>query len=231
MTFAEMRSEAELLYESINSSAAPGFTDEEWGQLLTIGQRKVVLRILEEGINKNAFNQLAIEKLVKTDLYTDLTAFNTHFRNTDGLTYSQTIDTGTKVFDTEFFWLLDEYVNTGLVFNIPIKRITYDYYRSNIDNPFRAPTIKDGFWVLQFDNIPVFITDGTVLTTYCLVGVEHPDKYPIGPGIYWPDPGGTEASFLNESVHSRIVEEAVTLARMSVVDAQGYQLALAEFAK
>jgi hypothetical protein len=83
MTFTQMRSEAELLYESINSSLAPGFTDSEWGQLLTIAQRKVVEDILKEGISKNAFNMLAIEKLVNTASYLVFVA-NTHFKNSNG---------------------------------------------------------------------------------------------------------------------------------------------------
>ena len=231
MTFNEMRSEAELLYESINSSAAPGFTDEEWGQLLTIGQRRVVLRILEEGVNKNAFNQLAIEKIIQRDEYDDFTT-DLHFKNSTG-TPAQTllIVAPGKPFDTDFFWIVDEYVKTVATDNIPLKRITFDFYRSNLRNPFRVPDVDENFWVLQYNGLPIFITDGAVITGYYIVGVEHPDKYPIGPGIFYPDPSGTEASVLNESVHSKIVEEAVTLARMSVVDAQGYQLALAEFAK
>jgi len=230
MTFNEMRAEAELLYESIDSSNAPGFLDVEWGQFFTVAQRKIVMKILNEGINKNIHNQLAIEKLVQTDNYIDLTSTDTHYKNTDG-TAAQTIDTGTKEFNLDFCWILDEYVNTATINNIPIKRITYDFYRTNLQNPFRIPDIEEGYWVLQFNNIPVFITDGTTLTSYYIVGVEHPDKYPISPGIVYPETTGTEASVLNKSVHSRIVEEAVTLARMSVVDAQGYQLALAEFAK
>lgn len=224
MTCIEMRTEAELLYESINSSDAPGFSPTEWALILTVAQRKVVNRILREGINKNAYNQLAIEKLVKPDVYADLTATNTHFRNTDG-TLAQTIDVGTKVFDPDFFWILDEYVNTASKNNIRLHRITYDFYRSNLQNPFRIPDVDEGYWVLQYNNVPVFITDGTTLTSYNIVGVEHPDNYPIGIAT----PAGD--CILNEGVHSKIVEEAVTLARMSVVDPQGYQLALAEFAK
>ena len=83
MTFVEMRREAELLYESINSSDAPGFTNTEWGYILTVAQRKVVRRILEDGINKNAFNQLAVEFLVKDDSYLAFT-LDSHFKNTDG---------------------------------------------------------------------------------------------------------------------------------------------------
>jgi len=217
MTFAEMRSEVELLYESINSSAAPGFTTAEWGLILTVAQRKVVLDILEEGVNKNAFNQLAIERLLQSDNYT-VTATDSHFKNSDG-TAAQTINTGTKVFDSKFFWLVDEYGKTASINNIPLKRITFDFYRINIDNPFRTPTVEDGFWLLQYNNKPVFITDGTALTNYYLIGCHHPDLYPIATGT---------DCILGKGIHYKIVEKAVALARMSVENVNGYQLTVAE---
>jgi hypothetical protein len=238
MTFEQMHSEAELLYESINSSAAPGFTDAEWAQLLTIGQRKVVLRILNEGINKNTFNQMALEKLVQSDVYTAFTD-DTYFRNADG-TFAKRLDPSVKVFESKFFWMLDEYVSTGTrsVTNIPVKHITYDYYRINLDNSYRTPSATEGYWILQNNtdpllsesSYPVFITDGIDVTEYCVIGVYHPDNYPIESGTTYPSTG-TQASILGEGAHYKIVEEAVTLARMSVTDPQGYQLSLAEFAK
>lgn len=231
MTFEEMKSEAELLYESINSNDAPGFLDTEWAQFFTIAQRKIVLRILKEGVTRNAFNQLAIEKLIQHDDYVSFTT-NSHFKNSDE-SDSFTINTGIKAFNSDYFWILDEYMQTGagpsLITNIPLKRITFDFYRLNKDNPFRVPDSDEGYWIIQYNNLPVFITDGVTPTGYYLVGVKHPDNYPIISGtVYDAD---NNASCLNVSVHPKIVEEAVTLARMSVVDAQGYQLALAEFAK
>lgn len=223
MTFAEMRREAELLYESINSSDAPGFTDTEWGYILTIAQRKVVRRILNEGINRNAFNQLAIEFLVREDSYLAF-ALDTHFKNTDGSPARRlniTPPVG-KEFDPSYFWILDEYATTSANSNIPLMKISYDFYRKNIENPFRSPNSIDGFWVLQYDNTPVFITDGTLISGYYIVGVQHPDNYPISPA---------HNCELNEGVHSDIVQEAVTLARMSVTDPQGYQLSMTEFNK
>ena len=229
MTFDQMRAEAELLYESINSSNAPGFLPIEWGQFLTIGQRRVVLRILGEGVTKNAFNQLAIEYLIKSDNYTAFTV-NAHFKNVDGTSARELniSPSAGKAFDARFFWVLDEYVTIASKSNIPVTRITYDFYRTNKDNPFRTPSADFGYWLLHYNNIPVFITDGTEITGYYIVGVYHPDNYPIGFQDHVDIP---DDCVLNESIHSKIVEEAVTLARMSVTDPQGYQLALAEFSK
>ncbi len=225
MTFNEMLTEAELLYESIDSSNAPGFTPEEWGKLFTIAQRKVVLKILDEGINKNTFNQLAIEPIVKSAVYVP-DAHSTHFVNSDG-TFAQSLSTGIR---PAFFWILDEYCKSDSALNISLKRITYDFYRTNLKNPFRVPNVDEGFWILQYDGDQVFITDGSVLSGYQVVGVDHPDNYPIVSGVVYPT-GGTHASMLNPSVHPQIVEEAVMLARMSVIDQAGYQLAAAEFEK
>jgi hypothetical protein len=237
MTFEQMHKEAELLYESIDSSAAPGFTDEEWGQLLTIGQRKVVLNILKEGIRSNTFNSLALERLVLRDSYVGCFAGDNFYKNTDGTAAWRMTDP----FEPKFFWVLDEFVNVvGGSDNIPVKHITYDFYTVNIKNPFREPNADIGYWILNYStstplsattNYPVFITNGEEVSAYVVIGVLHPDNYPIESGTTYPTVGGTEASCLNPSVHYMIVEESVKLARMSVVDTQGYQLALAEFAK
>lgn len=240
MTFIELKTETELLYESINSSTTPGFLDAEWSRIFTVAQRKVVLDILQEGINKNTFNQMAISKLVQKDSYTSFID-DTHYRNSDGTTFAKKLNIGVggKVFDSKFFWILDEYVTTASYVNIPILRITFDFYRENLDNPFRKPDPIEGYWLLQYASVvpgtstsiePVFITDGTVITGYYIIGVFHPDNYPISSTAVYPV-GGTQASCLNESVHYRIVEKAVTLARMSVDDPSGYQLALNEFIK
>jgi len=245
MTFEQMQVEAELLYESINSGGAPGFNYEEWGQFFTIGQRRIVLNILKEGITKNTFNRLAIEKLILRDDYSDFIA-DSHFKNSDG-SPAWILDNSTETFNSQFFWILDEYVDIGvgatLVTDIPVKHITYDFYRVNKSNPFRVPDSEEGYWILQYsgdidvDNptsidsiLPVIITDGEQVTGYHIVGVIHPDNYPIVSGTVYPL-GGTHASCLNPSIHSKIVEEAVALARMSIVDPQGYQLALTDFNK
>ncbi len=220
MTVTQMRTEAELLYESINSSAAPGFIEAEWNIILTAAQRKVVLDILKEGVTRNSLNMLSIEKLIQPDTYTAFSS-DTFFKNSDD-TAAQTINTGTKAFETKFFWVLDEYADTASDTNIRLERISFDFYRANINNPFRKPNSTDGYWMLQYNNKPVFVTDGTAITKYSIIGVYHPDNYSLAIG---------GLCVLNEGVHSRIVEKAVELAHMSVIDPQGYQLALTEFSK
>ena len=217
MTFAEMKAETELLYESMNSSTAPGFIDEEWGIILTRAQHALVDEILAVGVVRNSATMLAIEKLFRPAVYTTF-GTDSYFRNSDG-SLAQILS---DVLDTSFIWILDEYVNTADKNNIRLRRITFDFYRVNLENPFRHPDEDDSFWVLQKDNIPVFITDGTTITSYNVLGVDNPNIYPID---------ATHDCVLNVGIHYKIVEQAVKLARMSVVDIQGYQAAIAEFGK
>jgi hypothetical protein len=217
MTFLEMRHEAELLYESINSSAAPGFTDEEWGIILTRSQHSVVEEILKKGVVRDASTELAIEILFKTNSYSSFEN-DDYFKNADGSAAKRS----TAILNDKFIWILDEYADTASLNNIRLRRITFDFYRINLDNPFRHPHPETGFWIVQKDNIPVFITDGTAITSYNVLGVEHPDNYPID---------STHDCILNKGVQCAIIEAAVKLARMSVIDTAGYQLAMAEFNK
>jgi hypothetical protein len=215
MTFLEMKAEAELLYESINSSAAPGFTDDEWGIILTRSQHSVVEDILHKGVTRDASTMLAIEILFKTVSYSSFIT-DSYFKNADG-TPASILNT---TLDNKIIWILDEYADTSAVNNIRLRRVSFDFYRINLDNPFRHPDVADCFWILQKNNVPVFITDGSQITAYYVLGVYHPDNYPIN---------STTDCILNSGVHCQIVEGAVKIARMSVIDPQGYQLAVANF--
>jgi len=222
MTFNEMIYEAELLYESINSSAAPGFTETEWSTLFTAAQRKVVTRILNEGLTNGSFNISSIEYLVRTFFVTFSSSASTdsYFKNTDG-SEAVYIDIGDVEGLSDVFWILDEYVTVGSEV-VKVKRITFDFYLANLKNPFKKPDKDSVFWSIQYNNRIIIITDGSTISSYHAVGVVHPDVYPIGS----ESPKGD--CVLNVSLHSLIVEEAVRLARLSVLDNVGYQMALTE---
>jgi len=213
MIFAEMRTEVEILYEFVNSNAAPGFTDAEWGTIFTAAQRRIVLKILADGVANGAFNRLAIEALIKTIQYNTWTT-STYYLNTDGTAAKELDDT----FDVTLFWILDEYVTSSTYPRIPLKTITFEEYQANLSNPFKKPDLLEGFWVIHKTGVPTIITDGTTILLYNIVGVEHPDNYAIASG---------SDCVLNESVHSLIVADAMKLARMSVNDAEGFQIAVA----
>jgi hypothetical protein len=224
MTFAQMRAEAEILYESINSSDAPGFLDTEWGSLFTVAQRRIVRKILEEGLEKGILSMTAIAPLIESESETTITT-DSYFLNSDG-TAAFTLDTGSSQIDDEYFWILDEYVTTANYSRIPLLRKSFHFYQKNLDNPFTSPSVEEGFWVISVldednDNThrPVFITDGKEPTAYKFVGVKHPDTYSIASG---------SDCVLNEGVQSEIVKEAVVLAHMSVLDPNGFQLTVTD---
>lgn len=225
MTFDDMRNEAEILFESITSDTAPGFTDSEWGTIFTVAQRRIVLGILKEGIARNALTALQLNNLLVYDTITDL-AKDTFYYNSDG-SFADTVDATLDNFSEKVFWILDEYVASANYDRIPLLRKTYDYYQKNLPNPFAKPDVLEGFWAISVKdstyadptNRPVFIGDGTVLTGYKYIGVEHPDYYAISSG---------NDCILHESIQGDIVAEAVKLAHKSVLDPQGYQMAVTE---
>jgi len=230
MTFAEMRTEVEVLYEFVNSANAPGFTDAEWGTIFTAAQRNVVYRILNEGIAANAKNQIAISYLIETQTITDIETTTFYLNSGGTAAYTIDVDLDADSFvDEEFFWILDEYASSATLSRIRLNRITFNHYQKNLDNPYAQPSTIEGFWILSVQdatndntNRPIIITDGTAITSYNLVGVKHPDTYPID---------DSNNCLLNESIHSDIVKEAVALAKFSVDDPQGFQMALLNSAR
>jgi hypothetical protein len=225
MTFAEMRTETEVLYEFVNSANAPGFTDAEWGTIFTAAQRNVVYEILKEGIAANAKNQIAISYLITSESITtaEITTDGQYY-NSDGTAAFTFTGAALAGMDNMFFWILDEYVSTATSNRIRLNRISFDHYQKNLDNPYAQPNDTEGYWILSIRNAnlanshrPVIITDGTTPTGYEMMGVKHPDQYPID---------DSNNCLLNESIHSDIVKEAVALAKFSVDDPQGFQLAL-----
>ena len=227
MTFEEMRYETEILYESINSNPSPGFDDTEWAVILTASQRRVVRKILRDGINSNSTNRVALTSLIKVNSYASFSD-SEYYLNLDG-TPARELDSvviGDINFDNTIFWILDEYVTTEDLSRVPLVPITFEEYQSNFNNPFKKPIANnvEGFWVLNKlsnatgEESPTIITDGTVLTGYKIIGVVHPDNFPIASG---------SDCVLNEWVHADIVMDAVKLAHMSVLDANGFQLAIA----
>lgn len=225
MLFSEMKQEVKILYESINSSAAPGFTNSGWQTLFNIAQRKLIWDILNKGLTKDAFTMRMLEPIT---IYNDdnTAAEVDYFLNSD--------NTAAKGFelDDKIFWILDEYLKDDTYNRIPLKRITYDFYQDNLKNPYKKPALgTDGkFWVISSTvgatYNTVVITDGTTLANpvYKVVGIYHPDENEISIA----DAYDNGCSKLLKAAHPLIVERAVELAHLAVIDPQGYQLQVAE---
>jgi len=225
MLFADMKRETKVLYESINSSAAPGFTDSDWQILFNAAQRKLIWDILKKGLTKDAFTMRMLEPI--TVYCTDATTSAVdYFLNSD--------DSAALGFelDDAIFWVLDEYLSDTTHDRIPLKRITYDFYQANLHNPYKKPGIDDDkyFWVISStvdaSSNTVVITDGTTLitATYHAIGIQHPDENPISQADVYTN----GCSKISKAAHPLIVERAESLAHLAVTDPEGYQLQLAE---
>ena len=77
LTAAEMQRESRLIYESIVSANAPGYTSREWSELLTIAQLTIVDNAIEEGIDRNEINRRIVSKLVTHFSQTIVSAYLT----------------------------------------------------------------------------------------------------------------------------------------------------------
>lgn len=225
LSAAEMKYEAQIIYESIASAHAPGFTDKEWSVLLTQAQEKVVKNIIKDGIDRNEENRRAIETLIKPATFGVAAYSGSVFPNAYTLVKASNSD--------NIFHLIDEFALVGTAY-IKIKPITYEYYFSNHNNPFRKPSIdEDGyFWKLvqtagTTSTSEIIITDGSIMTQYKCIFVQRPTPIIItaltdGTTI---DKLSTQTDCaLHHSVHREIVKQAATLAFAYLQEQAGYQM-------
>lgn len=250
MTAAEMKYEGEILYESIASGDAPGYTNKEWSYLLTAGQEKVIKDIIDKGLDREEKYKKAISPLLtpETILANALTD------NTATLPNSvRTAITSTLTYPVLGVTMERCVVGTGNKI-VPVKPISHDYYLINIRNPHKKPNKKYVYWRLDEyiggAKVHVLITDiadADVLSatsgiiSYKYVAIAKPRP------IIVPDTTYTTGSIdgenfsnhtdlvtgawnclLGEIVHRWIVQEAVNTAYASERNQIGYQISNAE---
>ncbi len=218
MTANEMKYAAKVIFESIDSDDAPSFTDGEWGVILSFAQHSIVLDILKEGLSENEQSRVAIQALIKS-------GSNSVVAPIDSTSVYDNAYTFTLDPNVNDVWIaLDLGVDTDSINNIEIKPISFDFYRKNINNPFRKPDIDDKFWGLyESGNNIIVITDGTPVTNLRFEYVDNLEKYPI-----LPDPTAEVDCILHSSIHKTIVSKAGALAHLYVQDPQGYQMQVTE---
>lgn len=223
MTFAELKYRIEILYESINSDDAPGFLDAEWEEIINIAQTDVITKILKQGLTKDASVRRILEPVTFPGTTSNL-GTDSHFKNIDG-TNSVSVDLADIESSTyQIWWILNENVSSATIDNIPVLPKTFDYYKENINNPFAKPDTEEGFWSLHMNDSVVIITDGTTVTAYNVVFVDHPNNYPVDTNDGY-DYGALK---VHESLHPDIVKRAEIIAHHAVLDPQGFQMALTD---
>ena len=74
LSASQMLYETKILYESIASSAAPGYTNREWSVILTQAQEELINEMYLDGIEKDDFNKRVMQSLVTNTTRTAFTA-------------------------------------------------------------------------------------------------------------------------------------------------------------
>ena len=312
MTAREMRYEAEIIYESIASQDAPGYTDREWSVLLTQAQENIILDICKSGLDENELNRRKISKLLKyksfipeliTDIgfpnaygpettitQTTLSGTATHISVTlnssdviytngvgvpatgevllegqklriagviyevgedgteDGFTLSVNYEgatdeiaigtnamteagklTYTYGFPEDYYYRASGRCSTEDPFasNIKLIPISRSVYDANHDNPFKNPSLSEGFWLIDDDGRHIIITDGNEVEGYHLEYVSKPK--PIIIETLDPE-DAIEGNYLARDcvldpiIHREVVQEAAKLGYAYLKDQLGYQI-------
>jgi hypothetical protein len=250
LTASEMMYEAKVLYESMASADAPGFTPREWSVLLTQAQEKLVLELCGEGVDKDTFNRIALSQLKEYGIINlgsiynalSLTGYQNSFR-VDRSGLNQTVNG--FVYRPLFFFEQRGNATLGAVSltNVKIKEVEEDYVSANTDNPYKNPN-KIIFWQLPYKNDSVIvITNGTNLQSYYCGYIKKPypiivpysgytsamtiEGYNLNTGTN-PD-GNSVLTYgidckLHVSLHRKIVQEAAALAKATNKDQMALQL-------
>ena len=238
MTPLEMKYEAEVLYESIASGDAPGYTNKEWSHILTMGQEAVVYDIIENGIDKDERAKKALSPIL----------IPVEKSGADIIDNTSTIPKSVSVTlddDISQVTLERVYLTSGKL--VKIKPISHDYYLANLKNPFKKPKSNRVYW--RFDELVssekshVIITDLDNISDidkYKFVSVTKPTPIIIQDATYTVNHESIDGENfvdyqtsslecgLGTFIHRKIVERAVRIAFAADKDQLGYQIRQAE---
>lgn len=230
MNATQMSYEFNVVYEAIASNDAPGYEPHEKSLILSTAQEEVLNDILEEGIEENEFNRLAISPLIKKiEVASGNITSNSHYSNG----YTIDIATASSITLDDVRYFVNERANS----DVDITPISHDFYKANKDNPFKNPDSTE-FWRLVndlSDSATIYIiTDSTALTTYKLDYLTKLTPI-IVPGVTASNviDGTTVDTTINtngldctlhHSVHRKIINKAAQNADVYIQNQLGVQL-------
>ena len=212
-----MKSEFDLKLDIITSNSTPGLEDSEVSSLLTDGQANIVRDILNPDEDKLIdFTELARKQLSTLYINGELSKASSQ----------------AGIFTNGIFWDIptNHYVTLnlqgtvssavdcldGIVVNV--KPITYDEYNTNINNPFRNPG-RGVIWSLQAGLAStaqrlqtINSSEFTDITKLRIAYI----KKPLSIVVDVSTPANQVNSDLPDILHSRIVDEAVELAKLQL---------------
>ena len=227
LTASEMLYEAKVLYESIASADAPGYTNLQWSILLTRAQHNVVTRLWEEGYDKDEVHRGALSTLLTPTISTTKTDRDDIYTSSQFQAWEFTVD------DDIMFTYSERCSYGNPIKYADVIPVEWDYYKMNVDNPFEQP---DGtyFWGMVGSNstpvyskvilVPASITPLTLYT----VGIHYPIPIVINgvtlQGVTGNSITGVGNCKLHSAIHRDIVEEAANLASAYSKDLVGYHI-------
>jgi hypothetical protein len=233
MTAAEMLKMVEIVYESIASNNAPGYSEYEWSILLSEAQEEVIKNVIKEGAEKDDFNKLAIQTLSKRVANNTITTY-------PHIPYAFSV--AQDVLSLNDVWAIyKEVINNSP--KIKVKPISFDFYADNIKNPYKKPTEKLAWRIVTgiATEIIIVLPANTPLTSYELYYIGKPSPIIVpGTPVYDTIFGTlvTSSIFTNgldcnlsTLVHTDIVHLAAERAKLYISDLQGWQAHLAQIKK
>lgn len=230
LSATEMLYEAKVLYESIASADAPGYTNLQWSILLTRAQHNIVNTLISEGYDKDERHRAGLSTIfrpfstlnptARVDVNPNVFQFNVDVNKAIMATYTERC----------------KYTLSNVDCYADIIPVEWDYYKMNIDNPFEKPD-KTYFWGLvgaksttDYSYSKLVITPGTI-NGVAVVPVElltmaftYPEPIIVNASVTLQGVTGLTHCTLHASTHRSIVEQAANLASAYSKDQVGYQI-------
>jgi len=228
MTAQEMGTRFLILYDKITNFSAPGYESDEISYFLTKAQERVFNREYNflgdkyrEGFEETEFTKKDIKELVKGNSVSLVPSTSQLGTLPNGKFYDLPEDC-LYVVSEEAIINSSNSCKNGTRVNV--KPITHDFYSINTRNPFKKPTIQNFIWRLDYQGQKhELITDGTyTVAEYFIRYIERlqpiiTDTVTID-GILGP-----LNCKLDESIHERIIDEAVKIAT-GITNPELYQI-------
>lgn len=212
----EMRDAFLTRYDKLDSLSSPSIEDSEIEEFMNQAQdRKFTHLYMPEGnptglgFEMSEKRRRDLSELVKTDNSTTASSSQIGV-HTNGIFYD---------LPTDFLYAIEESLVINTV-SVPIKPIEHDYYLSNINNPYKQPSM-DVSWRLNIsredhgtgigdpsDKRVEIITHGPTPTTYFVRYLAYPRRIVINVTT----PASSVSCQLDESLHDSIIDEAVKIA-------------------
>lgn len=227
MTSQEMSKEFNIVFESVASMNAPGYTEYEKSVLLTQAQQDIAIEVAQKGLDSNDYARTVLDKLMTEYGVNNTVAITDDTTLINDNSYNVVI---TPTTGYEFFYPYIEFAITAdPAYQRVCKPIDYDSYYTTISNPYSNP-YNDMYWRLFKNNKLLIVTDGKTLTEVKGLYLKKPTPIITAVLVGNTIDGLTVITqpVLSPIVHREIVYRAAMKAYAAMKDQAGYQLQNAE---